>query len=316
MSKKKKHILFVDYFDEWVETYKEGLIADITLNKYYKAGEVLRNLVPRLFLDEMTRRDYQGILNEYAKTREKQTVTDFHHQVKACLLDAFHDGLLKRDPTYRAVIKGVEPTRRKADKFLETDELRKLLQSLDLNNGIDRNWLVLIAAKTGLRFAELLGLTPNDFDFITNTLTVNKTWNYKSTKGGFVKTKTAFSIREIGIDWQIVGQFKPLLEGLPENEPIFVEKLEGGSYARIYNSTYNNWLGVRCKELNIPRISLHSLRHTHASVLLAAGVSIHSISKRLGHADIGITQETYAHVLDELRQKDEQLITNTLMQIA
>lgn len=60
MAKKKKHVLFVDYYDEWVNTYKEGLIADVTLNKYYKTGEILRDLVPRLFLDEMTRRDYQG----------------------------------------------------------------------------------------------------------------------------------------------------------------------------------------------------------------------------------------------------------------
>lgn len=316
MVKKKKHILFVDYFDEWVKTYKQGLIADVTLNKYLKAGEILRDLVPRLFLDEVTRRDYQEILNEYAKTREKQTVTDFHHQIKACLLDAFHDGLLERDPTYRAIIKGIEPTRKKANKFLETEELKKLLQSLDLSSGINRDWAVLIAAKTGLRFAEVLGLTPKDFNFIENTLTVDKTWNYKSTKGGFIKTKTEFSIREIGIDWQIVGQFRPLLQGLPEGEPIFVKKTEDGSYLRVFNSTYNNWLKSKCKELGIPSISMHSLRHTHASVLLAAGVSIHSISKRLGHADITITQETYAHILEELKEKDDQIIINTLMQIA
>lgn len=314
-KKNKKDMLFVDYYDGWVETYKEGFVVDVTLNKYIKNGEVLREIVPRVFLDEMTRRDYQKILNEYAKTRERRTVVGFHHMIKACLRDAFHDGLIDRDPTYRAVIKGTEPSQKKVDKFLETEELRKLLQSLDLSE-INRDWFVLIAAKTGLRFAEILGLTPKDFDFVNNTLVIDKTWNYKSSKGSFVKTKTSFSVREIGIDWQIVGQFRPLLENLPENEPIFVERLENGKYKRVFNSYYNNWLKAKCEDLAIPEISMHSLRHTHASVLLAAGVSIHSISSRLGHADVGITQETYAHVLDELKQKDEQLITSTLMQIA
>src|SRR5699024_1961604 len=314
-SKKRKPILFVSYFDEWIETYKVGLVTDITLEKYYRISSTLHDYVPRLFLDEMDRREYQRIINEYAKTRERQTVVDFHHMVKACLRDAFHDGLIDRDPTYRAVIKGAEPTQKKSKRFLETEELRQLLQSLELNKGINVDWFILIAAKTGLRFAEVLGLTPNDFDFIDNTLTVDKTWNYKSTKGGFIETKTEYSVRRIEIDWQIVGQFQPLLKDLAEDDPIFVEKQDNGKYKRVFNSTYNNYLQRKCEELKIPIISMHSLRHTHASVLLAAGVSIHSISRRLGHADIGITQETYAHILDELRQKDNQIIINTLMQI-
>lgn len=308
--------MFVDYYDEWVETYKAGLVADVTLGKYIKNGEVLREIVPRLFLDEMTRRDYQNILNVYAKTREKLTVTDFHHQIKACLRDAFHDGLIDRDPTYRAVIKGMEPKRKKTQKFLQTEELTKLIRSLELSKGVNQDWMVLIGAKTGLRYAELLGLTPKDFDFIENTLTVNKTWNYKSAKGGFTFTKTESSVREIGIDWQIVGQFRPLIKDLEADEPIFVEKLDDGSYKRQFNSTINNFLKKKCLEAGIPVITMHSLRHTHASILLAAGVSIHSISKRLGHADVGVTQETYAHVLDELQSKDNQIIINTLMQIA
>lgn len=316
MAKRKKYILLADYFEEWVETYKDGHVAEVTLQKYLITERTLREIAPKLFLDELDRREYQGIINEYAKTREKQTVMDFHHQVKACLRDAFHDGIIERDPTYRAVMKGMEPKRKKAKKFLQTDELRELLQSLELGEGVNDDWMILIAAKTGLRYAELLGLTPKDFDFVDNTLTVNKTWDYKKTSGGFKMTKTTFSVREIGIDWQIVGQFRPILEGLPEKEPIFVRKLEDGSYQRQFNSTINNVLRRKCKELKIPVITMHSLRHTHASVLLAAGVSIHSISKRLGHADVGITQETYAHVLDELQEKDNQIIVNTLMQIA
>lgn len=187
---------------------------------------------------------------------------------------------------------------------------------MDLAHGINNDWLLLLIAKTGIRFSEALAITPQDFDWQANTLTINKTWDYKSTRGGFKSTKTTGSIRTIKIDWQIVGQFKPLIQNLSIDEPIFVAKLDNGSYKRWFNSTLNNQLASKCKALGITEISCHGLRHTHASILLAEGVSIHTISSRLGHADVGVTQETYAHVLDELQKKDDQKMMSVLMQIA
>lgn len=313
---RKKEILFCDYFEEWIEIYKVGAIAAVTLNKYYTAAKVLREVCPKLFLSDFDRKEYQRIINEYAKTHEKQTTVDFHHIIKGCIKDLFHDGLLEKDPTYRAVLKGKEPSKKKKQKFLQVDELKQVLQSLNLSDGVNMDWMIFLIAKTGMRFAEALALTPSDFDWLDNTLSINKTWDYKSTNGGFKSTKTAGSIRKIKIDWQIVGQFKPLIQDLPSEEPIFVEKLEGGLYKRQFNSTYNNFLATKCRKVKITEISLHALRHTHASVLLAEGVSIHTISARLGHADVGVTQETYAHVLDELQKKDDQKMMSVLMQIA
>jgi len=312
---RKKRILFCDFYEEWIETYKVGAIAAVTLDKYYMSAKHLRNICPNLTMDELNdRREYQHIINVYSETHEKQTTTDFHHQIKGCILDAFHDGILQKDPTYRTVIKGKEP-REKKRKFLQKEELSKLLKSLDLHSGINRDWFILLAAKTGIRFSEALALTPADFNWQTNELTIDKTWDYKNSKG-FSKTKTPSSIRTIAIDWQIVGQFKPLVENLDPNEPIFVEKLENGQYKRQFNSTYNKLLLAKCKSLGITEITLHALRHTHASVLLAEGVSINTISARLGHADVGVTQDTYSHILDELKKKDDEKMMSVLMQIA
>ncbi|MDN6194694.1 MAG: tyrosine-type recombinase/integrase, partial [Alkalibacterium sp.] len=63
-------------------------------------------------------------------------------------------------------------------------------------------------------------------------------------------------------------------------------------------------------------VTVHALRHTHASILLAEGVSINTISSRLGHANVGITQNTYSHILDELKEKDNNKMMSVLMQIA
>lgn len=311
---RKKEMLFCDYYDEWVETYKEGAIASVTLDKYYNNGKKLREICPKLLVSDLNRREYQKIINEYGKTHEKQTVTDFHHQVKSCVKDMFYDGMVDKDPTYKCVIKGL-PKKERKKKYLQKSELQTLVHSLDLSE-INRDWMVLILAKTGLRYAEVLALTPNDFDFKNNLLTVDKTWNYKATTGGFQSTKTNTSNRTIVLDWQIVGQFQPMIKDLPENEPIFVPKNKNGEYKRMFNSTINNYLAKKCKDLGITVISAHALRHTHASILLAEGVSINSISNRLGHSDVTITQETYAHILDELKEKDNNKMMSILMQIA
>lgn len=311
----KKELFHVVYFD-WVATYKEGAVRSITLDKYINTGRWVERLAPKLKVSDLNRRTYQKILNEFAKTHEKSTTMDFHTQVKACIRDLFHDKLIDVDPTYRAVTKGIEPVKKKKSKFLQKDELINLMKVLILKDEIDMNWFTLIAAKTGTRFAETLALTPGDFDWLNKTVTIDKTWNYRDSKGFFQSTKTTSSSRVIALDWQIIGQFKPLVESLPSEEPIFVEKYEDGSYKRQFNATYNYFLKNKCKEAGITVISYHGLRHTHASVLLAEGVSIHTISKRLGHADVGVTQETYAHVLNELQAKDDQIMMSALMQMS
>ncbi len=67
-----------------------------------------------------------------------------------------------------------------------------------------------------------------------------------------------------------------------------------------------------CTKLNIPVISVHGLRHTHASILLYAGVSIASVARRLGHASMTTTQKTYLHVIQELENQDIDLVMRSL----
>ncbi|WP_180370490.1 tyrosine-type recombinase/integrase, partial [Oenococcus oeni] len=67
-----------------------------------------------------------------------------------------------------------------------------------------------------------------------------------------------------------------------------------------------------CKRAGIPEISVHGLRHTHASLLLYAGVSIGSVARRLGHSNMNTTQRTYLHVIQELENQDTDKIMRYL----
>nr|WP_304317278.1 tyrosine-type recombinase/integrase [Bifidobacterium catenulatum] len=295
--------LFCDYYAQWVKTYKEGAIRDVTMSKYRLTQSWLGKLIPELRLADMDRTAYQQLINGYAQHHERQTTMDFHHQIKGAILDAVDEGLIPRDPTRKVIIKGKQP-RIKKMKYLNQFELHAMLADLDLGSEASWDWLILLIAKTGLRFSEALGLTPDDFDFTHQTLSVSKTWDYKN-GGGFVPTKNESSVRKVQLDWQLIMQLSGLLKNLPHDKPIFV-------HGKIYNSTANGVLARHCKNVDAPVISIHGLRHTHASLLLFAGVSIASVSRRLGHASMTTTQETYLHVIRELENKDVDIVMRAL----
>ncbi|GHN16396.1 site-specific integrase [Lactobacillus delbrueckii] len=301
---RKKQILLHDYFAQWIEVYKDGAVRERTLDKYWLSHRHLQEIAPNLKLVDTTKLEYQKILNTFAQTHEKATVMDFHHQLKAMLLDAYDEGYIQRDPTRKIVVKGKEPSEKKS-KYLNEFELKLLLRHLDLSTFPNFDWMILLIAKTGLRFSEALGLTKEDIDLEQQTINVDKTWDYKSYTGSFKPTKNASSVRKVPIDWKLAMQLNQVIQDLPNGEPIFAQK-------RVFNSTVNNLLKKHCEELNIPVISVHGLRHTHASLLLFAGVSIASVAKRLGHADMTTTQQTYLHIIQELENKDNTKIMQHL----
>lgn len=296
---------FSDYYQRWVKLYKQGAVRPVTLNKYRMTHYWIQKLAPTLTVGEMTRLHYQELLNDYARFHERQTTMDFHHQLKAAILDAVDEGLIEKDPTRKAIIKG-KVARLKKVKYLNQFELQSLLSNLTLKDEVNWDYLILLLAKTGLRFSEVLALTPADFDFSKQLLSVTKTWDYKG-RGGFLPTKNRSSVRKVPLDWKTVIQFAELLRHLPEDQPIFAKENE-----KIHNSTVNSRLFRLCRHSQIPTISLHGLRHTHASLLLFAGVSIASVARRLGHSSMNTTQKTYLHVIQELENKDIDLVMSSL----
>ena len=322
-------MLLHEYFDDWIHLYKAGMVRKVTLNKYLNHLRILKTLAPALTLANLDRRAYQQIVSKYAETRATNTVKDFHNSLKAAVLDAVDDGLLEKNPCRKISIGGNQQLKRK-EKFLSLHEVEKLLAVLDLETPpkqevckqilefeetsgliktykMNHDWLIYLAIKTGLRYAEILALTPSDFDFASLTVTVNKTMNYKDQSGIEYRTKTRSSVRTIAISQEVADKFQNLLTDFTDDELIFA--VEG---QRIFNSTPNNRLGVLCKKADITPISIHGLRHTHASLLLYNGVSIHSISRRLGHSKVSITQDVYSHIIDELQQKDDGLIRGVI----
>ena len=295
---------FHEYFAEWMVLYKYGAVRPITYQKYLVTQRRLAELAPNLRMRDIDRHSYQALISDYAVTHEKQTTMDFHHHLKAAILDAIDEGLITSDPTRKVIIKGKAHSKKKP-KFLNRFELQSLLKNLNLTDKPNWDWFILLSAKTGMRFSEVLALTPNDFDFRHHKISIIKTWNYKTSEGGFSETKNLSSRRTITIDALLSRQFAKITSGMAADKPIFIS-------GRVFNSTVNNRLRILCKIAGVSIISIHSLRHTHVSLLIYAGVSIASISKRLGHSSISTTQETYLHIIQELEKQDNDKIIRHL----
>ena len=107
------------------------------------------------------------------------------------------------------------------------------------------------------------------------------------------------------MDKDTMKAFKKLFEKLPDNIHRLVFFSPFTKYKVVNNNYANYVLRQFLAELNIEPITIHGLRHTHASILLYEGVNVSYVSSRLGHGEIETTFNNYTHVIKELEERDQ-----------
>lgn len=303
-----------EYYDKWIITYKKNNVKPVTYQKYVMTGKLLKEIEPGCDISQIDRAIYQQLINKYATTHEHLTTMDFHRQIRASVLDALDERLIERDFTRRVQIGG-KPKAKKIKKFLEEDEAKLFISDLSVNTK-ELNWdhFLLLLINTGLRYAEGLALTPNDFNFENRTVDVNKSYDYKSKNktSRFQPTKNVSSNRVISLDLKTAWILRPIIEKLNPTQPIW-PYWHGGGHVIIYNSTINDIIAHHCKNVGVEKITVHGLRHTHASLLIAKKVSIQAVAKRLGHANTITTQSTYIHPLKAAMKEADERIESILV---
>jgi integrase len=165
--------------------------------------------------------------------------------------------------------------------------------------------LAVIALGTGLRRGELLALRWSDVDLDASTLRVER--SLEQTRGGlrFKEPKSARSRRAVSLSPAVVSELRDVwraqqeqrlflgLGRVPADGLVFASRDGGPKRPDNVSGDF----GTAMKALGMPHISLHSLRHTHASQLIAAGMDVLTISRRLGHGSATITLSVYGHLL-------------------
>ncbi len=226
-----------------------------------------------------------------------------HKRLKVTINHAVKTGVLTRNPCTGTEIAGNDKNVRKT-KFLNTSDILKIENVVKLE-WRPRNCAIVIAIHKGARYAEIIGLTWDDIDFDNSLITINKTWDTHFAHD-FSTTKNESSNRIIYIDDALKNYLKTyrtkqkelfLLKGISNKLNLVVSQEETHP---LLNKSINVYLKNTCDQLDVPKITLHALRHSHTVQLIEAGVDIKYISLRLGHADISTTLSIYTHISKEL----------------
>ncbi|CUQ99446.1 phage integrase [Lactobacillus phage EV3] len=304
---KNESPLFYDYFWKWFETYKEKTISERTKRHYTHTFNVMKEYLPNIKLEEMTREKYQHFLDEYGSNHAKETVSKLNSLIHACVKDAIYDGDVKKDFIQRTNLVYDKSKTWKID-YLSIEDMNKLVDYLveTRNHHYSSKYMILLAIYTGMRLGEIQGLMWKDIDFENNMINVNRSWNALSKE--YIPTKTESSIRSIQVNKKIMELLKELKQN--DNSVVFLNQ-----FGTIPTSNaVNKVLRESLSKLNINRqgFHFHSLRHTHVAFLLYHHVDIYIISKRLGHSDIGTTTKKYAYLIDEYKNRANSEIVNIL----
>ncbi|MGO3170026.1 MAG: tyrosine-type recombinase/integrase [Bavariicoccus seileri] len=302
-------LFFSDYFKSWMELYKKTAVTDITYRKYVTMHHNITKYFKYVSLGELDREVYQKALNKFAKTHNVTTTKQFHKFMKSCLRYAFEDRVILKDPTFRAVVSGANVAKPADEKYLNLADFKRLIAETSKRLSIEyaSHYAILIAALTGCRFSEVLGLTWENIDYNQKSLRVEKTWSYKL-GGGFAPTKNKEK-RTIDIDDTLIKLFKDYHILQKENNVLCDSIIYKDLSSNAVNKTLKSIQSTL--DINNP-ITFHGLRHTHASVLLYNKIDLMIVSERLGHKNYSVTQDTYSHIIDELRTKQRPEVQSVL----
>src|SRR5699024_8932116 len=138
----------------------------------------------------LDRAAYQKVLNKFGENRATETVRKHHTYMRACLRDAIEDGVIIRDPTYRAIVKGNVAPKDEEVKYLHFKDAKRLITEVkkDLRPQYISRYMILFGLASGCRFSEMMGLTWDCIDFNNKKVKINKTWDYTFTND-FSNTK-------------------------------------------------------------------------------------------------------------------------------
>lgn len=286
---KRRNPLYSDLLDNWLSEYRLGVMESTAYNyqkvlpyiKEYFRGVRIKSISSKMIYDFVHSFE---ILPASSRT--------YTNVMQLSLKYAVRCGYIHYNPANDVVMP--KRTRAEVHPFSE-DEIPLLLAA----NGPD--WLkhaIVIAYRTGMRPGEIFALKWSDLNLEQHFISVQRSISRANSKSILKTPKTSSGVRRIDVDSKLTKLFIDLRKEA-NSDYIFPGKYQE------YRVPWNLAEHTRklCENAGIPPRSFYSLRHTHASVLLAHGVHPKIVQERLGHSDIKITMEVYSHIAPTLQKE-------------
>ena len=172
--------------------------------------------------------------------------------------------------------------------------------------------------QTGLRTGEMVGLKWSDVDWKKRTLTICRSMEYRhSTKEwriGEPKSKSGYRTIPLTDEAMEILRLQK-----KKNKSISIIQIEWSEFiflcrkgTPVKNSTYDTMLFKLCEKADLPKFSMHVLRHTFATRCIEAGMKPKTLQTILGHSNIGITMNLYVHTTEDEKHKEIDRIADAL----
>jgi integrase len=289
-----------DFLDKWERDWATNNLAPKTVERYWQLLQKhVRPHLGRRPIQSIRAEDLNRLYSDLHRKLAPRTIKHIHRVLHRAFGHATKWGAIKRNVVTLVDTPKVPMTEAAALQLTEIPKVLSALRDKPLYP------IAVVALGTGMRRGELCALRWQDVDLEGGSLRVER--SLEQTRAGLrlKEPKSARSRRTISLSPAVVSELRGIWRGqqeqrlalglgkAPPDGLVFASR-DGGP-RRPDNLSGD--FGTAMKALGLPHISLHSLRHTHASQLIAAGMDVLTISRRLGHGSAAITLSVYGHLL-------------------
>lgn len=304
--------------ENWMRQWLEQAKLRLAAKTHYRYVQLVESyIIPNLGQVELTNLKPLHIQRMYAQLLEggrrdgrpgglsSTTVRHIHALLHSALKVAVKLQVMRHNPA--DAVDAPKMSHPEPQVFTEEQVARMLEAARETPHYVP----LLLAVTTGMRRGEIYGLRWQDVDLDEGVITVRQTVAYTPKDGIFFKEpKTSSSRRQIALPRMAVDalktyrleQMKRKLQLGPQYTDLDLVFDRGDGQPR-HPDTLSSWLPEFLERIGLPRLTVHQLRHTHASLLLRLGVNPKIVQERLGHSSIDVTMDIYSHLMPGMQEQ-------------
>lgn len=245
-----------------------------------------------------------------------KTILEHHRLISSILAQAEKEMLVP----YNAAEKATPPTVKKQDpNYFQPEEIAAILDALE-QEPIKWRALTHLLIVTGCRRGEIAGLKWEKVDLETGRIKIDRALLSTPSRGVYEDTTKTEDTRYLRIPAETIQLLKQyrvyqwelqLKNGDRWKNTGYVFTTDDGNWTRP--DTITAWLSDFSKRHNLPHINPHAFRHTVASVLIANGTDVVTVSKQLGHANVNTTENFYSHIIEETKAQAAECLADVML---
>ena len=245
-----------------------------------------------------------------------KTILEHHRLISSVLTQAEKELIVP----YNAAEKATPPTvKRQEPNYFQPEEIIAILDALE-SEPIKWRTLVHLLIVTGCRRGEIAGLKWDKVDLTTGRIKIDRALLVTPSRGVYEDTTKTEDTRYLHVPAETVQLLKQyrthqwelrLMDGDRWVNSGYVFTTDNGDHIRPDSIT--GWLNQFSKRRNLPHINPHAFRHTVASVLIANGTDVVTVSKQLGHANVGTTESFYSHIIEENKAQAAECLASVML---